>query len=287
MEIAKTVEVVREKIVTKEVPIEVVREKIVSVPAVADRKLFAALLERNADLVQATKSVDRIRCLLDMAEDCRRHALSQMANGPRDTLPATIDLYGQLLREGVAAQLAATNGQARPGLQNLVRGRLNKMTLPDPKAGQPKIVADEYAALQNATQQALELIDRPEEAAAKKPRLEPASPSAALVRFAIAHCAERDPLNRADLCADCVHRLMPSVMLCLAEDAEPMRMQMGERFGTMIRVGIYGSLPKEPTPEAKEQVSRLYRKHRPDRRGHGGAFEASERRLPPRLATRP
>lgn len=252
VEIVKTVEVVREKIV----PVEVVREKVVASRSTADRELFAALLKRNAQLVRATKSAERIQCVLDMAEDCRQHALALLVHGPRDSVPAVIDLYGQLLREGAVAQVASAKAPA--GLRKLVQGRLEKMALPAAKPGLPKIALDERTALQEATQQALDLLDRPEDiASAKKPRSEPASPSAALVQFAVAYAGENTAINRADLCVGCAQRLLPSVMLCLAEDGEPGRMQMGEEYGTLIRVGIYGSLPKNPAP-GNEQVSRIY-----------------------------
>src|ERR1019366_4099744 len=85
--------------------LEVFRDKIVLVNSSADRNLFAALLQRNARLVQAAQSEDRVEALLDMADDCRRHALTLIEQGPRDSLPMTIELYAQLLREGVLVQL--------------------------------------------------------------------------------------------------------------------------------------------------------------------------------------
>src|SRR5207253_1982406 len=92
----RTVEVIREK------TIEVFRDKIVNVESQADRQLFAALLERNARLVQSKQVSERLGALLDMADDCRQHALKLIEEGPRESLPFTIELYTHLLREGVA-----------------------------------------------------------------------------------------------------------------------------------------------------------------------------------------
>ncbi len=259
VEIVRTVEVEREKIV----PVEVIREKIVAVHSTTDRNLFAALLKQNTQLVQSAQPADRLETLLDMAEACRQQALTLIQQGPRDSLPMTIDLYGQLLREGVLPQLARAKALARPALQRIVRGRLDKMVLPVAPAVLPRAVEDQRAALQSATQQALEWIDRPEEIPAKKgSRPDSASPSAALVRFAIAYSAEADAINRADLCADFAHRLLPSMMLCLTEDASPLHLQMGEQYGTLIRQGIYAPLAlataKEPPSSVKDQVSKIY-----------------------------
>jgi hypothetical protein len=259
VEIVRTVEVVREKVV----PVDVVREKIVTINSTADRNLFAALLKHNAQLVQTSQSAERLETLLDMAEDCRQHALTLIEQGPRDSLPLTIELYGQLLRDGVVVQLAQAKAPARPALQRLARARLDKMALPATAPGLPKVVEDQRAALQSATQQARDLVDRPEDAPARKAaRTEVTSPSAALVNFAVAYGAEADPIARADVCADCVQRLMPSMMLCLAEDASPQRLEMGQEFGTLIQHGIYAPLAvaaaKEPPQPVKDQVSRIY-----------------------------
>jgi hypothetical protein len=260
VEIVKTVEVVREKLV----PVEVVREKVVQVNSTADRNLFAALLKHNAQLVQTSQSAARLEALLDMAEDCRQHALMLIAQGPCDSLPFTIDLYGRLLRDGVMAQLAQSAAPARAGLQKTARARLDKMVPPvAPLAGLPKAVEDQWTTLQNATYQARELVDRPEEARAKKAaRTELASPSAALVQFAIAYGTESDAINRADLCTDCVQRLLPTIMLCLTEDASPQRLEMGQQFGELIQHGIYAPLAlatvKEAPQPVKDQVSRIY-----------------------------
>jgi hypothetical protein len=260
IEVIKTVEVVREKVV----PVEVIREKIVSINSTADRNLFAALLKHNAQLVQTSQTADRLNTLLDMAEDCRQQALALIEQGPRDSLPLTIDLYGQLLREGVLAQIAQAPAPARAPLQRTARARLDKMALPvAAPAALPKVVEDQRAALQSATQQARELVDRPEDAPARKAtRTEMVSPAAALVQFAVAYGAEADPLARADVCADCVQRLMPSMMLCLAEDASPQRLEMGQQFGELIQYGIYAPLAvataKEPPQTVKDQASRIY-----------------------------
>jgi hypothetical protein len=259
-EIVKTVEVVREKIV----PVEVVREKIVQINSTADRNLFAALLKQDAQLVQTSQRAERLNTLLDMAEECRQHALTLIEQGPRDSLPLTIDLYGQLLREGVVGQVAQAPVPARPALQRMARARLDKMALPAAAPmGTPKVIEEQRAALQSATSQARELVDRPEDASAKKAaRTEMISPAAALVQFAVAYGAEADPITRADVCADYVQRLMPSMMLCLAEDASPQRLEMGQEFGTLIHYGIYAPLAlataKEPPQPVKDQVSRIY-----------------------------
>jgi hypothetical protein len=179
-------------------------------------------------------------------------------------LPLTIDLYGQLLRDGVLAQLAQAKAPARPALQRLARARLDKMALPVvAQAGLPKVVEDQRAALQNATTQARDLIDRPEDAPARKAaRTEAVSPSAALVQFAVAYAAEAEPIGKADVCADGVQRLLPSMMLCLAEDASPRGLEMGQQFGALIQHGIYAPLAvataQEPPQAVKDQVSRIY-----------------------------
>jgi hypothetical protein len=258
VEVVKTVEVIRDR------PVEVVREKIVTVTVPADRPLFAALLRHNAELVQTSQSLERVEALLDMAEDCRQHALTLIEQGPRDSVPMTIDLYVQVLRDGVIAQLAQAPAPLRPMLQQAARGRLDKMALPASVAlALPRVVEDQRVALRSATQQMRDLVERPEDAKAKQAvRGEALSPSAALVQFAVAFSAQGDPLVRADTCAECVQRLMPSMMLCLADDASPQRLEMGQDFGAMIRFGIYAPLAvataKEPAQPVKDQADRIF-----------------------------
>src|SRR5207249_55538 len=84
-------------------PIETVRtvvhEKLVDVfhdklvpYASAERALVAALVKRNAQLVQTASVKERLDTLLDMADDCRTHVLTMIERGPRDQVPLTIEL---------------------------------------------------------------------------------------------------------------------------------------------------------------------------------------------------
>jgi hypothetical protein len=240
----RTVEVIREKPVEKLV--EVFKDKNVPAASSPDRGLFAALLKRNAQLVQALQSADRLIALLDMADDCRKHALTLIADGPRDSLPMTIELYGQLLREGVLVQVARAPADERPALRKTVRTRLKKMPPADAMAKLPKVVEDQRIALQTATTETLDQlgnVDAPPKSSPKKlPRSDVIPPTTALVQFAIAYSSEADPVAKADFCADYVQRLMPTMMLCLAEDTSPERDDMGQQFGEMIRFGIYRPL---------------------------------------------
>src|SRR5207237_685639 len=147
IETIRTVEVIREKPIERLV--EIFKDKIITVPTSADRELFAALLKRNAQLVQALQATDRLTTLLDMADDCRAHALTLMTDGPRDTLPMTIELYGQLLREGVLVQVARASADDRPALRKTVRTRLKRM--PPANSALPKVVEDQRIALQTMT----------------------------------------------------------------------------------------------------------------------------------------
>ena len=86
-------------------------------------------------------------------------------------------------------------------------------------------------------------------------------PSAALVQFAIAYCAEPDPVVKADLCSTCVQRLMPYMMLQLAEEA-PARAELGQGFGEMIQFGVYTPLEtatlKEPPQAVAKEAQRIF-----------------------------
>ncbi|MBI1832330.1 MAG: anti-sigma factor [Planctomycetes bacterium] len=263
MERVRTVVEFRDKAV------EVFRDKIVTVHSQVDRSLFSALLKHNARLVQASQSVERMSTLLDMADDCRRHALALIEQGPRDSLPLTIDLYGQLLRDGVVVQLVQAAPANRGALQTAARERLEKMKdVPAGASGPlPRVLADQQDALQNATREALEQIDRPEEAGApsktRKPgRHEALAPTAALVQFAITVSSEADPVVKADLCADYVQRLMPSMQLYLAEESVLHRADMGQQFGQLIQFGVYAPLEaaaaKQPAPPVKLETERIF-----------------------------
>ena len=117
IETIRTVEVFRDKINT----VEVFRDKIVRVESPAERQLFASLIKRNALLVQALQTTDRLDTLLDMANDCRQHALTLIEHGPREHLPLAINLYAKLLREGVLAQLERVPPDDRGELAKTVR----------------------------------------------------------------------------------------------------------------------------------------------------------------------
>jgi hypothetical protein len=257
----------RERIVEviKEKPVEIFREKIVKVDSQMDRSLFAALLQRNARLVQSTQVKDRLEALLDMADDCRQHALTLIEQGPRDSLPLTIDLYTQLLHIGVPAQLQQAPAEIRPLLKATTRIRLGKMA--EPPAAQPKALArmleDQRDLLQSTAREAMDLVDQPVAlpvGTKKDQRL--VAPAAAIVQFAIAYSIETEPVAKADFCSNCVNRLMPYMMLYLADDALPQRGDMGQQFGEMIRFGIYAPLAtmtaQEPPQTVKDEVSRIY-----------------------------
>lgn len=254
------VEIIREKVV------EVVREKPATAGSPSDRALFTLLLKRNSKLVHATQAKDRLDALLDMADDCRQHALALIAHGPRDSLPITVELYGQLLREGVVAQVAREPVESRPQVMLDARARLAKMTFPADTTPQklPQVVEDQRALLQAATRAAIASINDHESVpvATRKPvRLDLLPPAAALVSYAIAFSSETDPLARADACANCVQRLLPYLMLCLAEDTAPQRAEMGQQFGELINYGVYAPLElaaaDNPPPITQEKVERI------------------------------
>lgn len=266
VEIVKTVEVVREvRVPTKvETPSPQKKDAPETGPASAhlQTRLLAALLERGKQMAGSAKAADRLGALLGAAEDCRKQAVLAAEDGPRDALPFIVALYTQVLQEGLTAQLAQAPVKERRALQNLARNRLQRMPRVVDPPGAAKAVRDQLAALQTATQQALDGIDRPEEAPPRKTtRPEATMPSAALVQFIVAGAAEPDPINRAEACAECAQRVLPGLILNITEGAEPERIAMGQAFGTMMRRGIYAplaALDKEPPPAVKEQTSRIY-----------------------------
>lgn len=238
--------------------VEVLRDKLIPVHSAAERTFVAALLKRNARLVQTSQARDRLETLLDMAADCRQHALALMEHGPRDTLPMTIDLYTQLLREGVLGQLTQAPVGTRPALQTAARSRLEGM-VDVPAVGSsalPKIVEDQRDAIRVATRQTLDLMAAPSAVALPKKvaSAEGLPPAAALVRFAITFCAEPDPVAKADACSNCVRGLMPYMMLYLAEDGSPQQGDMGQQFGELIQFGIYAPLDQSAAKESPEPV---------------------------------
>jgi hypothetical protein len=243
-----------------------VQEKIIEVQSPADRVLFAKLLRHNAQLVQSAQVGDRLEALLDMADDCRQHAWTLIEQGPRDALPLTIDLYGQLLREGVLVQLAQAPADARPALQKTARARLTQMAdLPVGQKALPGVLTEQREALQNATDEAIKLVDEPEKAPVKPKQTsqgESLSPAATLVRFAVTVSSETDPVVKADLCTHYVKRLLPTMNIYLSEDSVPQRAEMGQQFGEMIQFGVYRPLElataKEPAPPVKAEAERIF-----------------------------
>jgi len=256
IETTKTVEVIREKLV------EVYRDKIV--PASPDRELIAALVKRNARLVKSAQARERLEALLDMADDCRHHARGLIDHGPREMLPTALDLYNRLLREGVLRQLQQAPMSERGVLEPIARARLEKMV--EPLATMiplPALLEEQRGMLNDAARDVLEQSKRLEggPVAIRRPQAgDSASPAATLVQFAVTYSAESDPVVKADMCSDCVQRLMPYMMMHLAEEATPQRADVGEQFGEMIRFGIYGPLEAasaKMSPPAAEQVSRI------------------------------
>jgi hypothetical protein len=261
------VETVKTVFVDKTVEVIKFQDKIVHVPLQSDRSLFTVLLKRNARLVQASAPSDRLDTLLDMADDCRQHALTLIEQGPHDTLPMTIELYGQLLRDGVLVQLGQAAAAERPALQAAARGRLEKMAdLPaSAMKALPRVLADEREALQKTTKTIIDRVDRPEEALPTRPQKQGAgalAPTSALVQFAITVSSETDPVAKADLCAGYVDRLMPSMRLYLAEEGQAERIQMGQQFGELIQFGVYQPLEvataKEPEAPVKAHAEQVF-----------------------------
>lgn len=258
----KTVEVFRDRTV------EVVRDRIVAGNSAADRTLFTSLIKRNVVLVQAAEAAQRLQTLLDMADDCRQHALTLIEKGPRDYLPLTIGMYAKLLRDGVLVQLERAPEDTRPVLAKTVRSRLQQMA--EPPAGMsaevPKALEDQRVALQNAIRQTIAHIDQPEQGApapgrAKLQRGEPVHPNMALVLFAIAISNETDEVARAEFCAECVNQLTPAVLVCLADDSDPQQSELGQQFGELIRFGIYTPIAvaktNDPSPQTSATTERI------------------------------
>jgi hypothetical protein len=132
-------------------------------------------------------------------------------------------------------------------------------------AGLPKVVEDQRIALCSTTRDMLDCVDQPESVSAgakKQGRGEWMPPSAALVQFALAYSTESDPVAMADACADYVKRLMPTMMLYLADNNSPQGAEMGQQFGEMIRFGVYRPLElataKAPEP-LKDQADRIFK----------------------------
>lgn len=244
-------------------------DNIATVSAPSDRTLFTLLLKHNARLVQGSQTVDRLITLLDMASDCRQHALSLIDHGPRDSLLLTVELYVRLLRDGVLMQVASAPQNNRPMLQATARTRLGQMaeTAAAPKP-LPQVVEDQRVIIREATRQTMELVDRPEAipmpAPGKKVLPDSSSPSAALVLYAVTFSSEPDPLAKADSCADCVQHLMPHMMLFMAEDTLPQQTEMGEQFGELINQGVYAPLEiataKDPPKQVREKAERIFEK---------------------------
>jgi len=267
-EVLDPVERVRTVVEFRDKTVEVIRDKMVTVQSQADRGLFSSLLKHNARLVQASQSLERLGTLLDMADDCRLHALTLIEQGPRDALPLTVGLYRQLLRDGVLVQVAQAPAGDRVALQTEARARLEKMTtVAAGSPSLPRVLADQRDALQHATHEAIENVDRPEQptlaSKARKPaRHEAIAPTAALVQFAITVSGESDPVAKADVCADYVQRLMPAMQLYLAEESVPHRADMGQQFGQLIQFGVYAPLEsvaaKHPTPPVKQETERIF-----------------------------
>ena len=251
--------------------VEVFRDKIIAVNSMAERHLLTSLIKRNVLLVQASQAKERLDILLEMANDCRQHALTLLEEGPRDHLPLAIDLYGKLLQEGVLVQLQRAPEETRPALTKTVRTRLEQMA-ESPAAlaqGLPKALEDQQNALQKATQQMIDQINRSEQAPAiaqpvRYRRSDAIHPTAALVLFAITVSNESEQLVRAEFCAECIQQLMPSVVLCLADDTNPQQTELGQQFGALIRCGVYTPLAEvkasDPSPQTTEKASRILEK---------------------------
>lgn len=236
-----------------------------------ERDLFATLIKRNVQLVQATEAKDRLDALMDMADDCRQHALLVIEKGPHDHLPQVIDMYSKLLREGLLVQLQRTPADKRVALTKTVRSRLEEMAIvPDVEPDTlPKAIEDQLDALENIAEQVIALLENPEpsraltpkKAAARQEYSDPVHPTTALVQFAITASNETDPVVKAEFCAECIHQLMPCVLLSLADDTNPLQSELGQQFGELIRLGIYTPLgvarAKDPSPQTVLKTERI------------------------------
>src|SRR5207247_2548811 len=131
---------------------------------------------------------------------------------------------------------------------------------------EPRVVADQREILRNATEETIEQVEHPEAIMPVKPRkgqrAEAMPPAVTLVQFALTVSSEIDPVVKADLCADYVQRLMPSMNLYLSEDTVPQRAEMGQQFGELIQFGVYRPLElasaKELPEPAKAETNRIF-----------------------------
>jgi hypothetical protein len=243
-------------------PPEPVAPREVSSPLPEDYLLTSAL-EHTLRLADPSSPDEPVRVLADLAADLRRGAVS-LARGRRSAqLDETAGLYEQVCQGLVGRAQAPLGGVPPEDLTTLFvqlqddRQALSRAAEQAPEAAGP------LQGMAAAARQALrDLRDR----ARSAPTQTSGAGSAllpAVVRSALRLAEERDPLRRADCCADAADRLVEAIVQASAAGRAERASRLATSLGALMERGVRGNLARVPVgeldPLRQVRVERLCR----------------------------
>jgi hypothetical protein len=222
----------------------------------AGRPLASRLAEQDVRLAAALGVEEQFTAFGRMADALQAEAFRLAREGARDELTLAADLYGLVVRRGLASRVGSLPAGRRAELTAGLVGRLQATQTAVERQAEEALpaVAELLRPLGTAARDAAAAIqaDRPAAEAPRTPAPGAAQPLlTVLVVQGLRLAEEEDPLRRADLSAELAHHLSQAVVLLAAGGDADQASDLSASLGELMDVGVAENLDRAEKADVK------------------------------------
>jgi hypothetical protein len=211
--------------------------------------LLTRALGHTVRLVEPTSSAEQVQVLTGLAADLRRTAVELAQQGPAADLPVVAGLYNQVVRRGL---VAPTRGLPAGQAAAVVRQLEEDERAAAQAAGQalPLLAGHLQGMADTARQAGRDIRSRAAGLAGPFDRSVPAGGTdrrallSAVVLHGLRLTEERDPLRRADCCADVADCIVEAIVWNSASGETERATRLGGYLGPVMERGVNGNLDR-------------------------------------------
>jgi hypothetical protein len=228
------------------------------------RDLYAQLLTEDIRLAKASITAEQIEPLFHISEHLRAEADVLAKNGPLEELPAVVEAYEYVLKQGLVARARALPKVQRGVLLSSVIVRLkDSLTVPSFDTEPVPLIADLFASMRRS---ATEAIDALEDKTTASLNVTPVSMSpnsllGLLVQDAVRLSAESDPLKKAEICSELAQRLAPATVLLAADGQSEQVKVLSDQMHELMQNGVLRNLERARRNQAHQEKMEQIHKH--------------------------
>jgi hypothetical protein len=229
--------------------------------------LVVRLAKYDAQLGKTTEVAQQLDVLGHVAGDLKDEALRRVRQGTATDVPLLSELYGQVVREGIARRAVLLPQEKKPALTTtLVKQLRDTATEVRTLARQSlPVVQDMLQPLTRAAREAANLVESGRTPAGAAPPDVPGPRPlvATLVRQGLRLSAETDPVRRADLCSELASVLAPNVVLLSESGTSGQASELGTCMTELLNQGVAENLKhvqgNNLTAERQAEMERVRR----------------------------